>query len=346
MNKTAQEIADMVNGTIEGNPNVEVSRPARIEEAQKGEITFLANPKYESYIYTSQASAVLLSKSHSLKEEVKATLIRVDNVYHALAILNEQFIYTYQKEQKISDLAFVHDTAIIGESCCIDPFCYVGQNVQIGSNCTIHPHAWIDDNVVIGDHCIIYAGVRIYQGCEIGKRTTIHANAVIGSDGFGFARKEDGTFSKIDQLGNVKIGDEVEIGANVTIDRASLGSTTIDSGTKLDNLIHIAHNVSIGENTAIAAQAGIAGSTRIGSGVLIGGQAGIVGHIEIGNGTMIQAQSGVSKNTQTNAKIYGSPAIPYNNYLRSYAVFQNLPDLRKQIIAMQREIDKLKSDKV
>lgn len=328
---TAQQIAEWVDGIVEGS-EVDIFRPAPIEDASEGEITFLANTKYEHYIYQNQPSVVLIQKDYKLKTDFKGTLIRVADVYESIGLLLKKYkSLSTTKTIQISGHAHIHETSIIGSNARIDIGVVIDENVVIGENSTIYPQVYIGQNVHIGDNVIIHPGVKIYDDCRIGSDVIIHANTVIGSDGFGYSQKND-RFEKIPQIGNVIIEDDVEIGSSCTIDRASLGSTIIRKGVKLDNQIQIAHSVEIGENTVIAAQTGVAGSTKIGKNCQIGGQVGIVGHITIADGTMIQAQSGVvSSITEKNTKMYGSPAIKYQNYLKSYIHFKNLPTLAKQI---------------
>ncbi len=344
MQISAKAIADLLGGKIEGNPDVLIHGPSKIEEGQVGTISFLANPKYEHHAYSTKASVLLVSKDFVPKAPVYATLIRVDDVYASVAALLRQFGDQKPNFQGIDKDAFVEDTAEVHAEVAIGKFSIIGKNAKVGQGTIIYPQVYIDEGVVIGANCILYPGVKIYKGCQLGDDCILHANVVIGSDGFGFAPKPDGSFEKIPQLGNVIVESKVEIGANTVIDRATMGSTIIKAGAKLDNLIQIAHNVEVGENTAIAAQAGIAGSTKIGKNCLIGGQAGFVGHIQIADGTKVQAQSGINKSIKKeNTAIYGSPALAYNDFLRSYAVFRNLPDLSKQIKALQEEIKHLKA---
>lgn len=339
MQATASQIALLLNGRVEGNPDVIVNKPARIEEGSEGSISFLGNDKYESYAYTTKSSILLVSNDFVPANPISSTLIRVSDVYASVAILLENFGKESEKVRKISTNAFVDDSAIIDENCHIDHFVVVEKNVRIGENTIIHSNVSIHDNVNIGKNCVIHSGVRIYKDCVIGDNCIIHANVIIGADGFGFAPQEDGTFKKVQQLGNVVIEDNVEIGANTTIDRATMGSTYIRSGVKLDNLIMIAHNVEIGKNTVIAAQTGIAGSTKIGENCMIGGQVGIVGHIHIANNTKIQAQSGVASSVKKEGTaLYGSPAIAYSDFLKSYVLFKKLPDIQQKIKQLEEEI--------
>jgi len=331
---TVQQIAQLLNAEIEGDGNVSINKICKIEEGAPQGVSFLANPQYEHYIYETKASAVIVSKDFKPQKELKykPTLIRVEQPYQAFAQLL-QFYQEYIKQTKkgIDQPIFISDSAKYGEDCYIGAFVYIGKNVIIGNRCKIYPHTYIGDNVEIGDDTVIYAGVKIYNDCKIKNRVTIHAGTVIGSDGFGFAPNHQG-YSKVPQLGNVIIEDDVEIGANCTIDRATIGSTIIRKGVKLDNLIQVAHNVEIGENTVIASQSGIAGSTKIGKNCMIGGQVGIIGHLKIADGTKIAAQSGIGNNIEEpNSIVQGSPAFNVNDYKRSYVLFKKLPELYQKI---------------
>ena len=345
MQLSAQTIAQLVNGTVEGDPMVKIDRPSPIEEGGIGTITFLGNMKYESYLYNTTASIVIIHKDYRLKRSIQPTLIRVHDVYASVALLQEKFSAALAPTSvEISDLASIDNSAIVDPSSSIGDFVCIGEKANVGANCKVGPQVFIGDEVSIGENCIIYPGVRILQKCQIGSNCIIHSNAVIGSDGFGFAPQENGTYKKIPQLGNVILEDHVEVGANVTIDRASMGSTIIKSGAKLDNLIHVAHNVKVGKNTVVAAQAGVAGSTEIGENCQIGGQVGFVGHIKVANGTRIQAQSGIAGPVeQENSKLFGSPAIEYNNYLRSYAIFKKLPELYRHINKLAQRMKQLEN---
>ncbi|MBK8721486.1 MAG: UDP-3-O-(3-hydroxymyristoyl)glucosamine N-acyltransferase [Saprospiraceae bacterium] len=339
MQATASQIASLLNGRVEGNPEVVVTKPARIEEGTEGTISFLGNEKYEQYAYTTKSSILLVSHDFVPANPISSTLIRVSDVYASVAVLLDTFGKENEKEGVISKNAFIHETAEIGENCNIEHFTVVEEHVKIGKNTFIHSNVTIQANVKIGKNCIIHPGVRIYKDCEIGDDCIIHSNVIIGADGFGFAPNENGTFKKVKQLGNVLIEDNVEIGANTTIDRATMGSTIIRSGVKLDNLIMIAHNVEIGKNTVIAAQTGIAGSTKIGENCMIGGQVGIVGHIQIANNTKIQAQSGVSSSVKVEGTaLYGSPALPYGDFLKSYVLFKKLPDIQQKIKQLEEAL--------
>ncbi len=344
MEFTAKAIADILKGEVVGNPSVKVHTIAKIEEAKQGALSFLANPVYENYLYTTNASIVLVNKDFKPKQNYKPTLIKVDDAYKAFATLVE--VYQNIKQQNISgveEFAFIDKTAKIGENVYIASFSYIAKNAKIGNNVKIYPHVYIGENVEIGDNTIIYPGVKIYHDCKIGKNCIFHSGVVIGSDGFGFAPQEDGTYKKIQQIGNVIIEDNVEIGANTVVDRATLGSTVIKKGVKLDNLIQIAHNVEVGENTVIAAQAGVSGSTKIGKNCMIGGQSGFVGHIKVADFTKIGAQAGVSKTIkEPNTVLMGSPAFEIHNFQRSYVAFKKLPDTMKRIQELEKQINELK----
>lgn len=343
MQFSAAQIAQIIGGQIEGDGNVSVGSFGKIEEAKTGQLAFLANPKYEEHLYSTGASIIIINQSQQLKQPVSATLIRVPDAYSAFASLLDAYqkIRT-QQLSGIQEPAYIHPTATMGEQVFIGAFAYLGENVVIGKGSKIFPGVFLGNNVVVGDNTILHAGVKIYHECVIGSQVIIHAGTVIGSDGFGFAPQADGTLKKVPQIGNVVIENGVEIGANTTIDRATIGSTIIRAGAKLDNLLQIAHNVEIGSNSVIAAQAGISGSTKIGKNVMIGGQAGIVGHIQIADGSKINAQSGVSKSIKTpNSAVTGSPAYDYTSALRSQAITRNLPNLEKRIKDLEDIIRKL-----
>lgn len=332
MRISAKILSELLNGVIIGDPNVEVYKPARIEEGVPGSISFLANPKYVDYAYTTNASVLLVGNDFVAEKPIKATLIKVDDVRNSLNFLMEKFSHAVQKKPSgVDALAVVDETAELGDEIHISAQTIVCEGAGIGDGTYIHPQVYVGQNVKIGKGCVLYPGVKIYRDCAIGDHCIIHANAVIGADGFGFVPQEDGSYKKIPHLGNVVIGNYVEIGAGTTIDRAVMGSTQIGNGVKLDNLIMIAHNVCIGDHTVIAAQAGIAGSTKIGAYCMIGGQAGFVGHIEIADKTKVQAQSGVTKSQKNpGGALYGSPALDYQNYIKSYAIFRQLPELSKK----------------
>jgi UDP-3-O-[3-hydroxymyristoyl] glucosamine N-acyltransferase len=338
MQFSAAQIAIMIDGKVEGNAETAVASFGKIEEALAGQLAFLANPKYEEYLYITKASIIIVNETQELKQPIAATLIKVTDAYSAFAILLDK--YQQIQRQQLSGIqqpVYIDATAKIGDHVFIGAFAYISENVIVADNVKIYPNAFIGNNVVIGENSIIHPGVKIYHDCVIGKNVVIHAGTVIGSDGFGFAPLADGTFKKIPQIGNVIIEDDVEIGANSTIDRATMGSTLIKAGAKLDNLLQIGHNAEVGNNTIIAAQAGISGSTKIGNSVMIGGQAGIVGHITIGDGAKINAQSGVSKSLEAGKVVTGSPAHDYTAALRSQATARKLPELEKRI----KELEKL-----
>lgn len=342
MTYTAGQIAEYLKGTVEGNPDVSVHDFSKIEDGKPGTLSFLANPKYINYIYDCQADVVLVNKDFMPEKPVKATLIRVENAYESLAILMNLVTNGKSRKTGISSLASIDESAAIGIEAYIAPYALVGAGVKIGDRTTIHGNVSIADNTVIGDNVLIYPGVCIYEGCVIGNNCIIHANAVIGSDGFGFAPSEDGTYKKIPQTGNVVIEDDVEIGANTTVDRATLGSTIIRKGVKLDNLVQVAHNVEIGEDSVIASQTGIAGSSKIGKRVMFGGQVGISGHVNIADGTILGAKAGVASSIKTPGQIYsGYPAVPINTFRRSYVVNKNLPVLQNTINELIKKVGEL-----
>jgi len=348
MKFSAAQIALLISGKIEGNPDVSVTSFGKIEEATRDQLGFLANPKYEEYLYSTRASIIIINDSLELREPVAATLIRVPDAYTAFATL----LAAYQKMntqqlQGIQDPVYIAKSAKLGEKVFLGAFAYVGENVVIGNGTKIFPQAYLGNNVRIGDNTIIHSGVRIYHDCQVGNNVIIHAGTIIGSDGFGFAPQPDGTLKKVPQIGNVLIEDEVEIGANACIDRATMGSTLIRKGAKLDNLVQLAHNVEVGTHSVIAAQSGISGSTKLGNNVMIGGQAGLVGHIQIADGSKINAQSGVSKSIKTpNSAVTGSPAFEYTAALRSQAVSRKLPELEKRVKELEKLIKQLLQEKV
>jgi UDP-3-O-[3-hydroxymyristoyl] glucosamine N-acyltransferase len=348
MQFTAAQIALLVNGKIEGNAEASVSSFGKIEEAQDGQLTFLANPKYEDYLYTTHASIAIINEGYHLERQVTPTLIRVKDAYSAFAqLLGKYQEMVTQNMKGIQQPSYIASSAQIGEDVFVGAFSYIGENVKLGSNTKIFPNTFIGDNVQIGNNCMIHPGVKIYHNCVLHNQVVIHAGTVIGGDGFGFAPQADGSYKKVPQIGNVIVEDNVEIGANTTIDRATIGSTIIKAGAKLDNLIQIAHNVEVGHNTVIAAQAGVSGSTKIGSHVMIGGQAGLVGHIQIADGAKINAQSGVSKSLkEPYSAVTGSPAADYTSSLRSQAVLRNLPALEKRIHELEMIVKQLLAEKV
>lgn len=330
----------MLNGSVEGNGSLVVSQLAKIEEGKPGTLSFLSNQKYEPFLYTTQASAVIVGKNFEPKKEYIPTLIRVDDPYLAFTALLEQYQQLLMNARVgVEEPAFLGESSTIGTNAYRGAFSYIGKKCVIGNNVKIYPQAYIGDNVKIGDNTVIYAGAKIYSDTIIGSRCVIHAGAVLGSDGFGFAPQPDGSYRPIPQVGNVVLEDDVSIGANTVIDCATMGSTVIRQGTKLDNLIQIAHNVEVGKHTVVAAQTGISGSTKIGDYCVIAGQVGIVGHLQIANKTSIGAQSGVSKSIpKEGLKLQGSPAFDYKDNLRSLAVFRNLPQLQKQLEDLEEKI--------
>jgi UDP-3-O-[3-hydroxymyristoyl] glucosamine N-acyltransferase len=341
------QIALIIGGKIEGDPDRTVTSFGKIEEAVEGQLSFLANPKYEDYLYSTGASVIIINESFELKQPVKATLIRVADAYTAFATLLAKYQEIMQQQLSgIQQPSYIAKTARYGQNVFIGAFAYIGENVKIGDNTKVYPNAYIGDNTVIGNNSVIHPGVKIYHDCQVGSDVTIHAGTVIGSDGFGFAPQADGSFKKVPQIGNVVIEDQVEIGANATIDRATIGSTLIKSGAKLDNLIQIAHNVEVGESTVIAAQSGVSGSTKIGKGVMIGGQVGIVGHIQIGDGARINAQSGVSKSLEPGKAVTGSPAYDYTAALRSQAISRKLPELEKRVKELEALVKQLLDERI
>ena len=346
MQFTAAQIAMMIDGNVEGDENASVGSFGKIEEAVSGQLAFLANPKYEEYLYSTGASVIIVNNSLELKQKISSTLIRVADAYSAFATLLDKYqqIET-QQLIGIEQPVYFHKTVSLGDKIYIGAFTHLDEKVIIGNNVKIFSNTVIGKNVTIGDNTIIHAGVKIYHDCIIGKNVIIHAGTVIGSDGFGFAPQADGSFLKIPQIGNVVIEDDVEIGANTCIDRATMGSTIIRSGAKLDNLLQIGHNAEVGSNTVIAAQTGISGSTKIGKNVMIGGQAGIVGHISIGDGAKVNAQSGVSKSVVPGKTVTGSPANDYTAALRSQATVRKLPDLEKRLLELEKIISNLTSNK-
>ncbi len=346
MNFSASQIALLINGKIEGDANASVKSFGKIEEAKQGELAFLANLKYEDHLYTTQASVIIINETQILKQPVTATLIRVADAYTAFATL----LATYQEMMRqqmngIQQPSYIAKTASYGENIFIGAFSYLGENVELGNSTKIFPNVFLGDNVRVGDNTVIHPGAKIYQDCVIGNNVTIHAGVVIGSDGFGFAPQPDGSFTKVPQIGNVVIEDDVEIGANTTIDRATIGSTIIRSGAKLDNLIQIAHNVEIGNSSVIAAQSGVSGSTRLGKYVMVGGQVGIVGHLQIGDGVKINAQSGVTKSIEKGKAVTGSPAHDYTAALRSQAISRKLPELEKRVKELEELVRQLIKEK-
>ena len=336
---TALQISEILSGIIDGNPNEEVNTLSKIEEGEKGSLTFLSNPKYNSFLYTTNASIAIVNKDFVLEKEIKTTLIKVDDAYKAFTKLLEYYNEIILHKSGIESPNFIHESAKMGEDFYLGAFAYISENVTIGNNVKIYPNVFIGNNVTIGNDTTIFAGAKIYSESYIGNHCTIHSGAIVGSDGFGFVPNDKGEYNKVPQIGNVILEDHVDIGSATTIDRATLGSTIIRRGVKLDNQIQIAHNVEVGKNTVIAAQTGIAGSTKIGENCQIGGQVGIVGHITIGNNVKIQAQSGIGRSIKDNEVVQGSPALGYSDYNKSYVHFKNLPKLAAKVNELDKKIN-------
>ena len=342
MEFTAKQIAEFIQGSIEGDENVSVHTFAKIEEGVPGAISFLSNPKYTHYLYDTQSSIVLVNKDLELEKATKATLIRVDNAYEAVARLLTFYEMSKPKKKGIDPLAYIAPTAQIGEDCYVAPFAYIGEHVKIGKGTQIYPHTTVYDNASVGENCLLYANVSVYHGCKIGNRVTLHSGCVIGADGFGFAPAENG-YEKIPQIGIVTIEDDVEIGANACVDRSTMGSTIVRKGVKIDNLVQIAHNVEVGANTVMSAQVGVAGSTKIGQWCMFGGQVGIAGHAVIGDQVKSGAQAGIAGSLRKgHVTVQGSPAIEAKNFARSSIVFKNLPEMYSDVNRMKKEIEELK----
>ncbi|NLX73477.1 MAG: UDP-3-O-(3-hydroxymyristoyl)glucosamine N-acyltransferase [Bacteroidales bacterium] len=339
MEFTAEQIAALISGEIEGDAQAIVREVAKIEEGKPESLTFLANPKYEHFIYTTQSSVVIVNKSFNPAKPLSATLIRVDDAYNALAKLLQIYEAMLPQKSGIEQPSFIDKSAKLGDEVYIGAFAYIGEKVKIGNNVRIYPQVYIGDGVSIADNSIIYAGAKIYKGCKIGANCIVHSGAIIGSDGFGFAPTEDGGFEKIPQIGIVVLEDNVEVGSNTTIDRATMGATIIGKGTKLDNLIQIAHNVEIGTNSVLAAQTGIAGSTKIGNRVMFGGQVGVAGHLKIADGVKLAAQTGVGKSiTKEGSVQMGAPSFEAMQYNKAYVVFRKLPELKAKIDELEKQL--------
>lgn len=338
MKFTAEQIAEILGGEVVGNPNAEVSRLSKIEEGTEGSLTFLANPKYINHIYSTKASVTIVNDTFVPETEISTTLIKVDDAYASFSKLLEFYNQVKLNKNGIEPQSFLSESVKYGENLYLGSFSYVGQNVVLGNDVKIYPNSFIGDNVVIGNNVHIFAGAKIYSETIIGNNCTIHSGTIIGADGFGFVPNEEGIYSKVPQIGNVIIEDNVDIGANTTIDRATLGSTIIRKGVKLDNQIQIAHNVEIGENTVIAAQSGVAGSTKIGKSVMIGGQVGIAGHLTIGNNVRLQAQSGVARNIKDDEILQGTPSLGYTDFNKSYVHFKNLPKIVAELEELKKQI--------
>jgi UDP-3-O-[3-hydroxymyristoyl] glucosamine N-acyltransferase len=343
MNFTAALIAEFLKGSVEGNSEATVSDISKIEEGKPGTLSFLANPKYEKFIYDTQSSIVIVNADFQPQKKISATLVRVKNAYESFAALLRLYEQSKPKKSGISKMAVVSDTANLGKELYVGEFTIVSENASIGDGVQLYPQVYVGDHVKIGEGTILHPGVKVYEGCEIGAHCVIHAGAIIGADGFGFAPNQDNNYEKIPQVGKVIIEDHVEIGANTTVDRATMGATILRKGVKLDNLVMIAHNVEIDQNTVIAAQTGISGSTRVGKNCMFGGQVGLIGHINIASGVKIAAQSGITKDIKEEGiVIQGSPAFEFGPYQRSYLLFRNLPKLREQINELERKVEELK----
>lgn len=345
MKFTAEQIAGILEGEVVGDPKAEVNQLSKIEEGKDGSLTFLSNPKYNNFIYTTEATITIVNRTFVPETEIKTTLIKVDDAYMSFSKLLEFYDQAKGNKSGIEQPSVISETAKYGENLYLGSFSYIGEKAVLGNNVKIYPNCFLGDNVIVGDNVTIFAGAKIYSETIIGNNCTIHSGAIIGADGFGFAPNPDGTYSKIPQIGNVIIEDNVDIGSCTTIDRATMGSTIIRKGVKLDNQIQIAHNVEIGENTVIAAQTGIAGSTKIGKNGMIGGQVGISGHLTIGNNVRIQAQSGVGKNIKDNDILQGSPAFGYNDFSKSYVHFKNFSKIIEEIKELKKQILNQKNGK-
>ena len=344
MEFTAKQIAELIQGRIEGNENAVVNTFSKIEEGKPGAISFLSNPKYTHYIYDTESSVVLIDENVELERPTKATLIRVKNAYECVAKLLQMYDAMKPKKSGIDPLAFISPKAKVGKDCYVGAFAYIGDGVEVGDGCQIYPHAVIYDNAKVGNNTTLYPNVSIYHDCRVGNNVIIHSGSVIGADGFGFAPGADG-YDKIPQIGIVTIEDNVEIGANTCIDRSTMGSTYIRKGAKLDNLIQVAHNAEVGENTVMAAQGGIAGSTKVGKWCMFGGQVGMAGHISIADGTQVGAQAGITNTIKkAEAPIIGSPAIDAKTYMKAYAVYRRLPEIYQQLNALKKEVEELKGN--
>lgn len=343
MEFTAKQIAEFVNGNVEGDGNATVNSFAKIEEGKHGAISFLSNPKYTHYLYTTESSIVLVNADLKLDRNVSPTLIRVQNAYEAVARLLQLYESMKPKKTGISPLASIAQTATIGENCYVGPFACIGENVVVGDHSQIYPHVTLGDNSKVGSNCVLYPNVTVYHSCRIGDNVIIHSGSVIGADGFGFAPNADG-YDKIPQIGIVTIEDDVEIGANTCVDRSTMGCTYVRKGVKLDNLVQIAHNTDIGEHTVMSAQVGIAGSTKVGQWCMFGGQVGLAGHIKIGNKVFLGAQSGVPGNIKDDQTLIGTPPMEPRKYFKSQAIFRRLPEIYAKINELEKELKKLKGE--
>jgi len=344
MEFTAGMVAQLLNGTVEGDPEIKLNTIAKIEAGHEGALSFLANPKYEHFIYTTKSSVVLVRNDFKPTEKIDATLIRVADPYQSIAILLAVYEKSKPRKTGIHPTAVIEHGANIGKDVYIGALAYIGENVSVGDGCSIYPHVFLGDDAKLGDNSVLYSGVKVYAQCVIGKECIIHSGTVIGADGFGFAPSSENSYMKVPQIGNVVIEDNVEIGANTCIDRSTMGSTIIHKGVKLDNLVQVGHNAEIGENTVSAAQSGVAGSSKIGKNCMIGGQVGIVGHIAIADGTKIGAQSGIAGTIkEEGTSLLGMPAFDSKRFMRSYAVFKNLPGINKIVNDLSREVESLKN---
>jgi len=346
MEFSANDIAALLSGEVEGDGNVKVNNISKIDQGIPGTLTFLSNPTYTKYIYTTTASIVIVNKDFKPDNNLSCTLIRVEDAYVALATLLDFYVKTQPVKVGIEQPSFVSSSASLGEQIYIGAFAYIGDKALIGNNVKIYPQVYIGDNVKIGDNSILYSGVKIYANCSVGASCIFHSGAVIGADGFGFAPNADGTYSKIQQIGNVVIEDNVEIGANTTVDSATMGSTIIHKGVKLDNLIQIGHNIEIGENTVMAAQVGIAGSTTIGKNCVFGGQAAVSGHLTVGDGSKIGPKSGIMSTVKPNSVLLGAPALDFKLAMKTFSIIRNLPDLRNDVIELQKKVNSIESNKL
>jgi len=342
---TASQIAGILEGEVEGNPEIAVHKLAKIEEGEQGSLTFLANPKYTPYIYTTKASITIVNKDFTPEQRLATTLIKVEDAYESFSKLLEYYDKVKNTKTGIENPVFIAESVVYDEGLYVGAFAYIGEHVKIGKNVKIYPNAYIGDNVTLGNDVIIFSGVKVYSETIMGNNCVIQSGAIVGSDGFGFAPSKDGTYNKIPQTGNVILEDHVDVGAGTTIDRATMGSTILRKGVKLDNQIQIAHNVEIGEHTVIAAQTGVAGSAKIGKNCMIGGQVGIVGHITIGDNVRIQAQSGIGRNIKDNEILQGSPALNYGDYNKSYVHFKNFPKIVNQINELDKKVNNLDNNK-
>ena len=345
MRISVEQLASMVNGSVEGDAKAYIENYSKIEEATEGCLTFLANPKYTHYIYSTKATAVLVRKDFKPEHELTTTLIKVDDPYETLATLLNMVSSQVPAKTGIEQPCYIAEGVEITDDAYVGAFAYIGSNVRMGKNVRIYPQVYVGDNVIIGDDVILYPGAKVYHGCKIGNRCIVQAGAVIGADGFGFAPKEDGTYEKIAQIGIVILEDDVEIGANTTIDRATMGATVVKKGAKLDNLIQIAHNVEIGENTVMAAQVGVAGSTKIGKNNMVGGQVGFAGHITVGDNNGFGAQSGIPNSVGSNVRVIGSPAINALDFARNQVYIKRIPQITQDIKQLKQIIEEIKREK-